>query len=468
MPAPPRLLPLLGRLLVGGEIRRSPDHLRRIIPHLPSHPNLAAALSSLYFPLFPSSATFLHNLLIRASAASPSPRLSFAAFSSLLRSGYLPDHFTFPPLVKSASRLPSFQRTGAQVHAQAARRGFLADTFVVNSLLAMYAAFRDTASMRGVFESCAEVADVVSWNTVVFGYAKCGEIGNARRVFDEMPHRNGVSWSAMVGAYAAAGELDVARRCWAISQTLELFRTMQSHGDIRPNEVTMVSVLSACAHLTALEEGRWAHVFIDKHKMVLDNEFNLGAALIDMYAKCGRTDMATKIFHSLDQKNVSAWNALITGLAETMKMSEEKPDDITFVSVLTACAHAGLVDEGRQFFQSMSSACGVQPELKHYGCMIDLLGRAGLLDEAEELIWGMPMAPDVKLLVALLVLTKPWTNKAIITNATAQGYICKGPYDFLTEYDCFHLQHFIQAVLPSPSNLISQESRQYITVKVLI
>jgi len=500
MPAPPRLLPLLGRLLVGGEIRRSPDHLRCIIPHLPSHPNLAAALSSLYFPLFPSSATFLHNLLIRASAASPSPRLSFAAFSSLLRSGYLPDHFTFPPLVKSASRLPSFQRTGAQVHAQAARRGFLADTFVVNSLLAMYAAFRDTASMRGVFESCAEVADVVSWNTVVFGYAKCGEIGNARRVFDEMPHRNGVSWSAMVGAYAAAGELDVAREMfdrmpaigrnvvtWNLmvtgfarhgllplarktfdempvknlvswnamirgyvmngemdgarelfdvmpekdvvswtcmisgyaqagryAQTLELFRTMQSHGDIRPNEVTMVSVLSAYAHLTALEEGRWAHVFIDKHKMVLDNEFNLGAALIDMYAKCGRTDMATKIFHSLDQKNVSAWNALITGLAgngdarrcidvfEQMKMSEEKPDDITFVSVLTACAHAGLVDEGRQFFQSMSSACGVQPELKHYGCMIDLLGRAGLLDEAEELIWGMPMAPDVKLLVALL------------------------------------------------------------------
>jgi pentatricopeptide repeat protein len=124
--------------------------------------------------------------------------------------------------------------------------------------------------------------------------------------------------------------------------------------------------------------------------------------------------VATKIFHSLDRKNVSAWNALITGLAvngdarrcidvfEQMKMSEEKPDDITFVSVLTACAHAGLVDEGRQFFQSMSSACGVQPELKHYGCMVDLLGRAGLLDEAEELIGGMPMAPDVKLLVALL------------------------------------------------------------------
>ncbi|RLM61582.1 pentatricopeptide repeat-containing protein [Panicum miliaceum] len=301
MAPPPRHLPLLlGRLLVAGEIRRSPDHLRRIIPLLPSQPHLAAALSSLYFPLFPSSTTFLHNLLIRASTASPSPRLSFAAFSSLLRCDFLPDHFTFPPLVKSASRLPSFPRTGAQVHAQAARRGFLTDIFVL------------TRSSR------------------------------------------------------------------------------------------------------SLEEGRWAHTFIDKHKMVLDNEFNLGAALIDMYGKCGRTDMAVKVFHSLDQKNVSAWNALITGLAvngdapqcidvfEQMKRSGENPNDITFVSLLTACAHAELVYEGRQCFQSMVSAFGMQPELKHYGCVVDLLGRAGLLDEAEELIRSMPMAPDVKVLGALL------------------------------------------------------------------
>ncbi|GJN15826.1 hypothetical protein PR202_gb02769 [Eleusine coracana subsp. coracana] len=498
--APPRLLPLLlGRLLVNGEIRQSPSHLRRLIPLLPSHPGIAAALSSFYFPLFPSSATFLHNLLIRASAASPYPRLSIAAFASLLWSGCIPDRFTFPPLIKSASRLPSFPRTGAQVHAQAARRGFLADVYVVNALLSMYAAFRDTASMWEVFDSCSGVADVVSWNTVIGGYVKCGEIENARRVFDEMPQRNGVSWSAMVGAYAGSGDLDVARemfdhmpaigrnivtwnsmvtgfarhgllplarkmfdemlvrnlvswnamiRGYAVNgdmdgardlfnvmpekdvvswtsmisgyaqagryaETLELFRAMLSGSNIRPNEVTMVSVLSACAHLTALEEGRWVHAFIDKHKMVLDNEFNLGAALIDMYAKCGRTDMAFKIFHSLDQKNVSAWNALITGLAihgdarqcihlfDQMRRSGQMLNDITFVSVLTACAHSGMVNEGRQCFQSMAS-CGVQPELKHYGCMVDLLGRAGLVEEAEELIRNMPMVPDVMVLGALL------------------------------------------------------------------
>ncbi|KAI4993384.1 hypothetical protein ZWY2020_007697 [Hordeum vulgare] len=197
-------------------------------------------------------------------------------------------------------------------------------------------------------------------------------------------------------------------------ETLELFGDMQSESSSRPNEVTMVSVLLACAHLTALEEGRWAHTYIDKHKRVLDNEFNLGAALIDMYAKCGRTDMAAKVFHPLDHKNVAAWNALITGLAvngdaqdcisvfEQMKRLGEKPNDIMFVGVLIACAHSGLVDEGRWFSQSMSSYYGVQPEAKHYGCMVDMLGRAGLLEEAEELTRSMPMAPDVIILGALL------------------------------------------------------------------
>ncbi|KAM0861532.1 hypothetical protein ACQ4PT_045834 [Festuca glaucescens] len=500
MAPPPRLLPLLlSRLVISGDLLRSTAHLRRIVPLLPSHPHLAAALSSLYFPLFPSSCTFLHNLLIQASATSPSPRLAFAAFSSILRSGDAPDRFTFPALLKSASKLASFPRTGAQVHAQTVRRGFLVDVFVFNSLLAMYAAFRDTSSMREVFDSCAGVADVVSWNTMLGGYVKCGDIDNARRLFEEMPQRNGVSWSAMVGAYAGSGELDVARemfdkmpaigrnvvtwnsmitgfarhgllplarkmfdempvrnlvswntmiRGYAVNgdmdgarelfdvmpdkdvvswtcmisgyaqagryaETLDLFRSMQSESSVRPNEVTMVSVLSACAHVTALEEGRWTHAFIDKHKMVLDNEFNLGAALIDLYAKCARTDMAVKIFHSLHQKNVSAWNALITGLAingdvqdcisvfEQMKRSGEKPNDITFVGVLTACSHGGLMDEGRRCFQSMSTY-GVQPEAKHYGCMVDMLGRAGLLEEAEELIRSMLVAPDVMILGALL------------------------------------------------------------------
>uniref|UniRef100_A0A0D9X9E0 Pentacotripeptide-repeat region of PRORP domain-containing protein n=1 Tax=Leersia perrieri TaxID=77586 RepID=A0A0D9X9E0_9ORYZ len=314
MAPPPHLLPLLlGRLVVSGDLRRrSTTRLRRIIPLLPAHPHLAALLCEVHFPLFPySSATFLHNILIRA-AASGSPCISFAAFSSLLRRGILPDRFTFPPLLGVAARMSGFPRTGAQVHAQVVRRGFMAEVFVVNALLAMYATMRDTDSMREVFgDSCAGgVADVVSWNTVMGGCVKCGEMGDARRVFDEMPERNGVSWSTMAGCY---------------EETLELFRAMQTEGIVWPNQVTMMHLRSG-----------------------------------------------------------------------------EKLNDITFVGVLTACAHGGLVDEGRQCFQSMASTCGVQPEVKHYGCMVDMLGRAGLLEEAEELIWSMPMAPDIMVLGTLL------------------------------------------------------------------
>jgi pentatricopeptide repeat protein len=222
-----------------------------------------------------------------------------------------------------------------------------------------------------------------------------GDMDGARELFDVMPEKDVVSWTCMISGYAQSG---------SYAEILELFRAMLSGRNIHPNEVTMVSVLSACAHLTALEEGRWAHAFIDKHKLVLDNEFNLGAAL---------TDMAAKKFNSLDQKNVSAWNALITGLAVhgdaqqcidlfgQMRRSGQMPNDIPFVSIFTACAHSGMVDEGRQCFESMAS-CGVQPELKHYGCMVGLLGRAGLLEEAEELIRNMAIAPDVMVLGALL------------------------------------------------------------------
>uniref|UniRef100_A0ACD5YBJ8 Uncharacterized protein n=1 Tax=Avena sativa TaxID=4498 RepID=A0ACD5YBJ8_AVESA len=269
-----------------------------------------------------------------------------------------------------------------------------------------YAGSGELGVAREMFDEMPAIGrNVVTWNTMIRGYAVNGEMAGARDLFDMMPEKDVVSWTCMISGYAQAG---------SYAETLELFRSMQSESSVRPNEVTMVSVLSACSHLTALEEGRWAHAFIDKHNMVLDNEFNLGAALIDMYAKCARTDMAVKIFHSLDQKNVSAWNALITGLAvngdvqdcisvfEQMKRSGEKPNDITFVGVLTACAHGGLVDEGRQCFQSMASTCGVQPEAKHYGCMVDMLGRAGLLEEAEELIRSMPVSPDVMIWGALL------------------------------------------------------------------
>ncbi|XP_064965861.1 pentatricopeptide repeat-containing protein At3g62890-like [Musa acuminata AAA Group] len=267
--------------------------------------------------------------------------------------------------------------------------------FARHGLLPVARKFFDEMPMR----------NIVSWNSMVSGYALNGEMNAARKLFDQMPERDVVSWSCMISGYAQSNQFLAA---------LQLFKEMQKVRMIKPNEVTMVSVLSACAHLAALEQGKWVHAYIDKNHMTLDDDQNLGAALIDMYAKCGSIDIALKLFQSLDRKNVSSWNALITGLAingaasesleafEQMQKSGLKPDDITFVGVLMACVHGGLVHEGQQYFESMTKVHGIQPQMKHYGCMVDLLGRAGLLEEAEGIARSMPMKADIMVLGALL------------------------------------------------------------------
>ncbi|XP_073014273.1 pentatricopeptide repeat-containing protein At5g66520-like [Typha latifolia] len=305
-----------------------------------------------------------------------------------------------------------------------------------SAIISGYAGKGELDVAQALFDRMPVGRNVVTWNSMVSGFARHGLLPLARKLFDEMPVRNVVSWNSMVSGYAINGDMNAARELFDVMpkkdvvswscmisgyaqtnryvEALELFKEMQKDNSVRPNEVTMVSVLSACAHLAALDQGKWVHAYIDKNRMVLDNEYNLGAALIDMYAKCGSTEVAVNIFHSLDWKNVSSWNALITGLAingasheslnafKQMQRSRTRPNDITFLGVLTACTHGGLVSEGRQYFESMSKIYGVQLQMKHYGCMVDLLGRAGLLEEAEGIVRGMPMKPDVMVLGALL------------------------------------------------------------------
>ncbi|XP_026405616.1 pentatricopeptide repeat-containing protein At2g22410, mitochondrial-like [Papaver somniferum] len=286
----------------------------------------------------------------------------------------------------------------------------------------------------------------VTWNSMISGFAKCGFVPLARKMFDEMPLRNVASWNAMISSYAQSGEVQLARSLfdkmpekdvisWSCMisgyaqngrgrDALGLFTEMvESKNCIRPNEVTLVSVLSVCGNLTALDQGKWVHVYIERNGMRLSD--NLGAALVDMYAKCGCLGSAVEIFWKLVQKNVSTWNALITGFAvngaaqEALKLFEEmlrlkeKPDSITFLGVLMACCHGGLVEEGLRHFKSMSKDYGIQPEIKHYGCVVDLLGRAGLLDEAQQMVRSMPMKPDVMVLGSLLGACRIHGNAAI-------------------------------------------------------
>lgn len=232
-------------------------------------------------------------------------------------------------------------------------------------------------------------------NALIDMYSKCGALDTARGLFDAMHQKDVISWNVMIGGYTHESRY---------KEALELFRLML-HLNAEPNDVTFLGILPACAHLGALDLGKWIHVYIDKNFQSLTNT-SLRTSLIDMYAKCGNIEAAKQVFDDMEAKSLASWNAMITGLAMHghataalelfSKMADEgfKPDDITFVGILSACNHGGLVDLGRQYFSSMTEDYHISPQLQHYGCMIDLLGRAGLFDEAEALMKTMEMKPD--------------------------------------------------------------------------
>ncbi|GFP98713.1 putative pentatricopeptide repeat-containing protein at5g59200 chloroplastic [Phtheirospermum japonicum] len=223
-------------------------------------------------------------------------------------------------------------------------------------------------------------------------YGKCGEFDDMNKVFDEMPDKDTVCWTAMINGLVKNGEMNKA---------LDYFRQMQREKNVRANEFTIVCILSACAQLGALELGKWVHSYVDKYNIKI-NHF-VGSALINMYSKCGSIEEAERVFKRLIEKDVSTYNSMINGFAMNGKSKEaveifrkminngENPTDISFVAVLNACSHGGLVDIGFEIFQSMRKT---MPKLEHYGCMVDLLGRAGKVDEAYKFIQDMKVEPD--------------------------------------------------------------------------
>ncbi|PHT55010.1 hypothetical protein CQW23_03496 [Capsicum baccatum] len=243
--------------------------------------------------------------------------------------------------------------------------------------------------------------DVYIGSALVDMYAKCGFWDDALKVFEDMPYKNLIFWSAMIAACV---------HCNRFREALSVFKDMLSV-KVVPNQVTLTSVLSASARLGALDQGRWIANYIKEHKI----KFNavLGTALIDMYAKCGCIEEALLVFEKLPNKDVYVWTAMINGLAthgdaaKSMALFLEmlrnglRPNEVTFIGILSACSHGGLVDEGRRFFSLMDQVYAVKPNLDHYGCMVDLLGRAGLLEEACKLIQDMPMKPTPSIWGAL-------------------------------------------------------------------
>ncbi|XP_058089016.1 pentatricopeptide repeat-containing protein At5g66520 [Magnolia sinica] len=344
--------------------------------------------------------TFMWNTMIRGYSNSKDPKEALILYCQMLHNSAPLNAYTFPFLLKSCANLSALEET-QQIHCQIIKNGFGLEVFAANSLLHVYVKSGCISSARQLFDRIPH-RDTVSWNSMINGYAKNGEIKNARELFCQMPARNVISWTSMI-----AGCVE----CGLFKEALNLFQEMQVAG-IEPDNIALVSALSACAQLGALDQGRWIHAYIDKNQISIDPI--LSCILVDMYAKCGDVEEAFSVFTKIEDKSVAAWTAMITGFAThgrgrealelfmEMKKAGIKPNEITFTGVLTACSYAGLVEEGKLIFKSMKRTCDASPLIEHYGCMVDLLGRAGLLKEAEELIETMPMKPNAAVWGALL------------------------------------------------------------------
>ncbi|KAF7809454.1 pentatricopeptide repeat-containing protein [Senna tora] len=306
--------------------------------------------------------SFEFNTMIRGYVRDIHLEEALLLYIEMLERDVEPDNFTHPPLLKACSLLGALEE-GKQIHGHVLKVGLEGDVFVQNSLISMY--------------------------------GKCGEIQHARDVFEKMGEKSIASWSAIIGAHASS-------EMW--EECLSLFGNMSSEGCWRAEESTLVSALSACTHMGALDLGRSIHGTLLRN--ISELNVIVETSLVDMYVKCGWLEKGLCLFQNMANKNRFAYAVMISGLAfhghgrEALRLLCEMleqglaPDDVVYVGVLSACSHAGLVNEGLKYFNLMQSEHGIEPTVQHYSCMVDLLGRGGMLREAYDLIKSMPIKPN--------------------------------------------------------------------------
>ncbi|KAI5078031.1 hypothetical protein GOP47_0007855 [Adiantum capillus-veneris] len=255
-------------------------------------------------------------------------------------------------------------------------------------------------------------------NAVVDAYSKCGSFAKAQEVFDQLPVRDVISWNILIAGYIEHDHDEDA---------LECFKRMQWEG-VGPDKVTYLCSLKSCGKTGALDLGQESHIEIERIGL-RDSDVTVGSALVDMYAKCGLLKKAQEILDNLPIRNVVSWNALISGFAQLgesrnvfyffdkMLRDGLRPDCITFVNVLSACNLTGMCDTSQTCFEVMSKEYGVAPVLEHYGCVLDLLGRAGEVDKAEVLVRRMPIHPNAVVWHSLLGACRKWGNTKLAKQA---------------------------------------------------
>lgn len=318
--------------------------------------------------------------------------------------GIWPDEFTFSSLFKACSNILDV-RLGQCIHGEVVVMGFECFSKIRIGLVEFYSKCGRMDDARKMFDQMFK-RDVIVWNLMVYGFCKTGDVELGLRYFRGMTaERTVVSWNSIISGLS---------QCGRESEAMKLFQEMRCDC-FDPDETTVVLMLPICARLGEDDGvGEWIHSYAKSSGLFLDF-ISVGNSLIDYYCKRGVLERALNVFRDMPQKNVVSWNAIISGLAfngngaRGLALFEDMiykhgmtPNEATFVGALTCCSHAGLVKRGGELLTSMVSVYGICPKLEHYGCMVDLLGRAGCVKEAYDLTKAMPIKPNAAIWGSLL------------------------------------------------------------------
>ncbi|OAY79508.1 Pentatricopeptide repeat-containing protein, partial [Ananas comosus] len=305
-----------------------------------------------------------------------------------------PDKATMISVVSASARL-GYVSIGKVIHGYICKAEMDKSLDLLHSILGLYTSCGDMNSAESLFNKLV-IKSEISRTLMVVGHVKHGAVATALETFKQMPYKDIAAWNAMISALTKSGYF---------SEALGIFEEMQRM-KVSPNQLTLVSTLTACAKVGALELGRWIHAYIERNKIEMDAQ--LGSSLVEMYAKCGCIDLALKVFNRMHVKDLLAWTTIISGLAmhgrsklalehfKDMEGNGIHPDAVTFIGVLAACSHGGLVEEGKHYFDLMTRRYGIHPTTEHYSCMVDLFGRGGLLNEAKHFIESMDFSANRK------------------------------------------------------------------------
>lgn len=352
-----------------------------------------------------------------------------AVVNEMCWNGVEPNAVTLLRLVSCCLKMGDFG-LGKLIHLYVLKRGIHMSENLGNGLIDMYAKFGDMESAEKLFDRM-EMKTVFSWTSLLDGFIQKGELERAGVVFDQMP-KDTTAWNVMLNGYSEGCDMSSAERIFRAMpdrdivswntmilgytqnkkymKSLELLREMLWCG-LRPDRITLVGLFSVCGYAGVLHIGEAIHSIMEKQNI---KEEEVEVALLDMYSKCGDPEKALTVFYAIRRRSVLAWTNMIVGVAmnglanEALmlfhQMCDEgtSPNEITFLGVLCACSYAGLVQQGKWLFNAMSKVHGITPRSEHYGCMVDLLGRAGLLKEAEMFIQDMPEKADAGIWGALL------------------------------------------------------------------